>query len=727
MRNLYLLLKKELKRYFNSPIAYVILIVFLLINGWMFASNIFLIDRMTIQNFTANIPLILIFFAPAVAMQLLAEEFKDGTMEILGSLPIKDREIILGKYLAGLSLLALGIVLTLLYPLSISFFGNMDWGQVMGVYTGMLFLGATFLSFGTFGSSVSNNQVVSFIIGFAICFVFFIMGKITQVIPEYIRPVVSYMGIDSHWENLSRGVIDLRDIVYFLSLITFFIYGSWVAFGRRVRIGFYNFASLGLLGGILIFVNILASGIVARADLTDNNIYSLSDVSKKIVKNLDDPVLIEAYFSKNLPGQYEESKKYLKDLLYEYRAYSKRKVKFDFINPQTEKQKREAMSYGVRPLRFTESGRESFEIKQGYMGLVFRYADKKEVIPVVEDIESLEYDLTSRIKKITSRGLKRVGFSGDFNLPESVRNDIEERYEFVEIEEGSFKKDSLRAAVLKAGSDFDSEELNLLEQLAENEIPVGVLVDNYTIDMERFTGTKIKGNNINQFLSKFGISIKEGLILDRRSQRITVSSRRGGFITRNIVNYPYFPRITGMESENPIVRNLDEITLPFVSPLEIRTTEDGEFQVDVLARTSGQSGLDKNPVRLSPMQEHRPGSKATGGPFDVAAVVKKDDSPFRMVIVPTSKFIDEDIMATENNIDLFLNIIDWMAEDPALISIRSKGMTARPMKQVSSAKETVVKYTDILLLPILILGIGIYRWRTRKLRNLNLREKLLNE
>ncbi|MFC2062131.1 Gldg family protein, partial [Elusimicrobiota bacterium] len=676
MKKIELLFKKELKRYFDSPLAYIIIIVFLIISGWLFSSTVFLINQMTIEGFIANVPLLLMFFAPAIAMQLLAGEFNTGTIEILGSLPLKDREIIAGKYIAAFTLLSTAVISTFIFPLSISFLGDMDWGQVIGSYISMIMVGGVFLSFGVFSSAVSSNQVIAFIIGFAISFTFFIMGKVTAIIPPYARPIIGYLGIDAHWESLSRGVIDIRDIVYFFSIGGFFLYCGFIAFTRRVRIGLYSLSSVGLLAGILIMLNILTMGMVLRLDLTENKIYSLTAPSKRIVKSLKDPVIIKAYFSRDLPGEYLSNRKYLNDILHEYRAYSGSKVRFKFIDPSdNESFARDAFSCGIMQLRFTETGKEKLEIKQGYMGIALFHGDKKEVIPVIEDVRGLEYDLTTRIKKVTSSGPKQIGYVGELNISEKVESNISARYDFRKIEapedvDGA----NFHTVVIKADESFGQERLDIINKLADKKIPMAIYADLYKVDMNTFRATE-NDNKINDFLVKYNISLRKSLILDPLCQRINIATQSGNITFQNIVDYPYFPKIIDFDKDNPVVKDLKAVAFSFISPIDIKKEKSEDYSTKILAQSSERSWLDASKF-VYPFNEHSPGADAEFGPFPVICIVKEKKSPFRMIITANSRFINENLLVTPSNANFFLNTIDWLAADPDLIAIRSKGVSS---------------------------------------------------
>ncbi len=724
MKNFYLIFKKELKEYFNSPLAYIIMIVFLIISGWLFASTIFLINRVTIENFTYNVPILLMFFAPALAMQLMSKEFYSGTLEILGTLPLKDEQIVLGKVFAASTLLAASILLTLIFPVSISSFGNVDWGQLIGAYIGMILIGGLFLSAGIFASSLTNNQVVSFIIGFALSFVFFISGKLTGVIPGFGGEIFSYLGIDSHWESISRGVIDLRDIFYFLSVSGFFIYASLVIFKKRVRLGVYSLSSVILTAGIIIVINILLSGFVIRMDLTENNIYSLSAASKNMVKELDDPVLIKAFFSENLPDKYAKNEKYLKDILHEYRAYSDSKIKFEFLRPSGQSEvARQAAGYGIPPLKFTETGREKFEVKQGYMGLALIYADSTESIPIVQKLDSLEYDLTTKIRKITSKNLKRIGTVGSLGISDEMRRNITERYELAPATAPSAVK-NFNSLVARADDNFTSMHLDILKKAVEEKIPLAVYADKYKVDMKEFSATSLD-TRINEILSPLGVTIKPGLILDNQNQRISVTTRQGFFTVQNYVDYPYFPRITKLNSKHPAVKDLGAVSVPYVSPLKVSSK--AGYLIETLASTSKNSWLNTKPKYMSPMREYSSPGGAQSGPFTVGVSIRKEDSPMRVVVYSNSRFFDEEYMVTPANRALFLNTLDYITQDEALISIRSKSISARPLKESSAATRKLVKAVDIFLMPLIVLSAGIYRWKRKEYMNLKKRKEYLSE
>ncbi len=231
--NIFAIFRRELRSYFNSPVAYVVIVVFLAIIGWFFTSNLFLMNVASLRVVFELVPLVFLFFIPAITMRLLAEEKKSGTLELLTTKPVLDAEIILGKFLAAWVLLAAALAPTLLYVVTLASLGSPDLGPVVTGYLGLLLMGAVYIGIGLFSSSLTENQIVAFIISFLIVLALFLMDKILMYVPEGFASTVEFLGIDYHFSNIARGVIDSRNVIYFLSLLGFSLACATVSLGRR--------------------------------------------------------------------------------------------------------------------------------------------------------------------------------------------------------------------------------------------------------------------------------------------------------------------------------------------------------------------------------------------------------------------------------------------------------------------------------------------------------------
>lgn len=214
--------RREMQSYFNSPVAYIVLGVFLLVIGYLFFSTLFLTGFASMRNFFSATPVLLVVFAPALTMRLIAEERKSGTIEHLLTLPVTDIEVVLGKFFAAVGTLCVGLIITIPYALSVAMLTPkglaMDFGPVIGGYIGLVLLSSSFLSLGLFASSLTHNQIIAFVIGLLFSFFFFFIDKFAVLMPASLAPLLEFLSVDYHFGNIARGVVDSRDILFYASL-----------------------------------------------------------------------------------------------------------------------------------------------------------------------------------------------------------------------------------------------------------------------------------------------------------------------------------------------------------------------------------------------------------------------------------------------------------------------------------------------------------------------------
>jgi ABC-2 type transport system permease protein len=233
MRNTINIFKKEFKGYFISPIAYIVISIFLILTGWFFFSTFFLFGQAELRNFFSLLPVIFSFIVPAVTMRLFSEEFNTGSYELILTMPVSSLDIIIGKFLAAAAFIVIMLMPTLSYSIFISFIGELDWGPVVGGYVGAILLGAAFSTIGLFASSLTRNQIVAFIIGMAFCFTLTLIDKMLFFLPESALNVFQYLGANFHFQNIAKGIIDSRDILYFLSVSFVMLYGTNLVIQER--------------------------------------------------------------------------------------------------------------------------------------------------------------------------------------------------------------------------------------------------------------------------------------------------------------------------------------------------------------------------------------------------------------------------------------------------------------------------------------------------------------
>ena len=225
--------RREFRSYFVSPIAYIVIAIFLLVTGWFFFTTFFLFGQANLRNFFSLLPIIFSFVIPAVTMRLVAEELNVGSYEILLSMPVTFIDVVLGKFLAALAFVAAMLIPTLAYAISVTALGQLDWGPVVGGYIGAILLGAAFAAIGLFASTVTRNQIIAFTMGMAICFILTLIDKMLFFLPRNLLGILAYLGADYHFQNISKGIIDSRDIVYFLSVCFLALYAAYLALKHK--------------------------------------------------------------------------------------------------------------------------------------------------------------------------------------------------------------------------------------------------------------------------------------------------------------------------------------------------------------------------------------------------------------------------------------------------------------------------------------------------------------
>ncbi len=226
MRQVMLIFNKEFKDYFISPIAYIVIAIFMAVTGWLFFSTFFIYGQVELRRFFDLLPFLFALVVPIITMRLFSEELNVGSYELLLTLPVTAADIILGKFLAAVAFVGAMLIPTLSYPIFISFVGDLDWGVVVGSYLGALLLGGAYAGIGLFASSLTRNQIIACIVAMVICVVLSIINQMLFFFPQSILDVISFLSSDVHFENISKGILDSRDLLYFLSVAFLGLYAT---------------------------------------------------------------------------------------------------------------------------------------------------------------------------------------------------------------------------------------------------------------------------------------------------------------------------------------------------------------------------------------------------------------------------------------------------------------------------------------------------------------------
>ena len=218
----FIIMKRELKSYFTAPVAYIVTALFLIISGFLFYSTFYLYDRAELRRYFDTLPLLLSFFIPALTMRIFAEERRVGSIETLMTLPVTELDVVTGKYLASLLGTLIMLAPTLLYIIPAEVFGSPDYGPIFGGFVGAIFLSAAYTAIGVFATSITKNQIIAFFTGFIICIVLTMLNSFLIFMPSPIVSVLSFISAGGHFTSISRGILDTRDLIYFVSLTALF-------------------------------------------------------------------------------------------------------------------------------------------------------------------------------------------------------------------------------------------------------------------------------------------------------------------------------------------------------------------------------------------------------------------------------------------------------------------------------------------------------------------------
>ncbi len=427
MKKLLAIAGKELRLYFGSPMALIFVGVFLVLTLFVFfwVDSFFARGIADVRAIFQWMPLLMIFLVAALTMHQWSREEESGNLQVLLTMPVRLSELIAGKFLSVLILVAVALALTLFLPVTVASLGNLDWGPVIGGYLASLLLASSYIAIGLFVSSRTDNQLVALIGTVVAGGIFQLIGSpdITDLFGATSADLLRLVGTGSRFESIERGVIDLRDLIYYLSLTLFFLAANLLSLdskrwsdGAHLRSHRFNGrARLALVGlNLLAFNLLIAPASAARLDLTQHGDYSLSDVTRQLLRGLDEPLLIRGYFSEDSHPLLAPLVPRIKDTLREYELAADGKLDLEFIDPLTHPDlEREANQiYGIRPTPLQVDDRGGISLVNIYFDLLIAYGDQtstlnfSQLIEIVDSpfgvdvrLRNLEYDLTSSIQR----------------------------------------------------------------------------------------------------------------------------------------------------------------------------------------------------------------------------------------------------------------------------------------------------------------------------------------
>lgn len=491
-----------------------------------------------------------------------------------------------------------------------------------------------------------------------------------------------------------------------------------------------------LVFGILALANIVSVRLFARFDLTDQGVFTLSDASRNLAEGLDDRVSVTAYFTEDLPAPYNATRRAVLDMLNEYRAYAGANLYYTFVNPVGEEGEREAQQAGVPPVEVQVVEQDQFQVKRAFLGLVLQYEDKKETIPVVQNLGSLEYDLSSAIKRLTSQSKKQVGFTqGHGETPvqqwQRAYQELSRNYDLVPVDLASSSDVPQNLAallVIAPTSAFSDSSAAAIDRYIMGGGTAAFLINRMNVDLNaQYRLAQPSDVGLDKLLESYGTRVNADLIRDQRCANITVMQQQGFFQIQSQVPFPYLPNAASF-SDNAVVKDLQSVIFFFASSVDTSFAASRGLTAEVLIRSSEKSGRATGMTLVDPFQKFQPTdwteqnvplAAAVTGSFPsafagtpLAPSVTKSPST-RMIVVGDGDFVKDELAGARGNATLFNNIVDYLADDAGLITIRSKNIAQPPLDVLEDGTKQAVKFANLLVPPFLVVGYGLLRWRRR--------------
>lgn len=739
-RNIYAIFKKEIRGYLFNPTTYLIAGVFIAVWEFLFFQNVFLVGQASVQGLFMLLPWFFLLFIPAITMGSIAEETNKETLELLLTHPTRDRELIIGKYLSALAFSAVILLASLPIAISLNSFGDLDMGVYVGQYIAGVLLASALVSLGIGVSTYFRNQVPALMVSVLGTFALIIMGYelVTMSLPAWLGAIFSRLSVLPHYDSIARGVLDIRDIWYFALFTAIFLeIGHLKLMTRRMSKHSKKVVQEKSLLIILISLLVVTSGFglfpSLRADLTEGNIYTLTNSTKDILANLPSDIEIVLYESANLPAQYQPLSRTVKDVLKDYNTYGGSKLSVSYKNPEaSEDVAKEAMENSVRPVQFNISGNGEFQVKQAFFGLAIRAGEEHKSIPLIQNTSDLEYQLTSFISELTKTEKKKIGFlnmGGKSSTEGYALLAREMKKQFI-IEDvvlnsatSTIPEDITTLVISKPTGPLDAlHEESLRTYLASGKNAL-FLVDGLEVNTQYMIALP-NSTSTDTLLEEYGVTVYQDMAYDLRSNQ-TVQVGGGG--VRYFLPYPAY--IRALVTEGVFVGSeLNSVTIPWGSSLSVSESvlTAKELQSIPLIQTSPFGGVQKEDYTLDPQGAFSQNNLGTQllGVLLKPSEDNENENTSRIIVIGDSDFLtDNYVQGVPENIAFGMETLSYLAQENSLAGIKLKQEASHPLSFTDPKQTVWVRYGNMLgTLGVLMLVGIVLIGRRRKMRTMTYKE-----
>ncbi|SVA69766.1 uncharacterized protein METZ01_LOCUS122620 [marine metagenome] len=708
--------------------------------SWSFFQSAFLIGEASLRPlFTVDfaidkpsLPWLLALFIPAATMRLLSEEQRDGTLETLLTQPIRGWVVLLAKFTSGLLFVSIAILATIGIPLTLTSAGDLDWGASISQYIGSIFLAGSLVSIGLFTSSLTRNQIVSFILGLTVSMALMIMGLeiVAITLPSTAANLLQLLSPITHFENIGRGIIDLRDILYFLSLISTFLSATFLIIRSRTlshKTPQYRNLQLGVAGFIILSILIgwFGTSIKGRLDLTGDKLFTLSPATEEIIGQLDDLLTIDVFMTSDPPVQIAPVSRDMNDFLDDVESSSNGMIKVARHYPDDdEKAFVKSKNAGISPMEFTTISQGEYQSKRGYLGMVLTYLDRRERLPKIQTVDGFEYRLASLMNKILDdrSDKKTIGFltghqemePGNLQYFASILN---EQYQVkgIPTEEGlPMNLESIDILmIISPKSRIGDTHRNSIKEYIGSGGKAFIAIEPVLVDFNQWAGISNRDSAADLIFSEFGISIESDLVFDIQSNEPIALDGGAGSVLRN---YPYWVKADVVDPK--IGGEVQSVVIPWGSTLGILNLPDSPFTVSPLISTTEYAYIDMDMRNLRTNSPTFFQVSPDNQVLSDLAVALEHRNGSRLIITGDADWIaDGTVRNVRNSADNFLlalNLVDWLAQEDNLASVRTKIISERNLVFSSDRHRNIVRYANIAGVPIAFVLLGLVRFMQRR-------------
>ena len=490
--------------------------------------------------------------------------------------------------------------------------------------------------------------------------------------------------------------------------------------------------SLLLIAGIIVLLNLLSKQFFTRWDITEDKEFTLSKATKEILRNLEEPVSVEAYFSEGLPAEYERLRRGFQETLVEYSNISKGNVDYQFINPnESPELEQQALQSGIQPLLINVREKDQTTQQKAFMGAQLSLGDQKEMLPFIGPNSPMEYDLTTAIKKMSVVDKPSVGFieghgePGLNQLGQAVQAlSVLYAVETLDLETEASIPDRFGAiAMLGPKDSIPQSHFDKIDDYLRRGGKMVLAVDAVTGDFSSRQGTEVPGTVV-PWLAAKGLEIEPSFVVDASCGSVTVQQRQGFFTVNTPVQFPFLPVVKSF-SDHPITKGLDQVILQFASPL--RFLGDSLTFFTSIMESSEKSGIIRAPTFFNVADKKWSNADFPMSNISVGGVLEGNIGgglPAKLIVFTDGDFAvggEQGRGINPDNVNLLVNSLEWLSDETGLSELRTKGVATRPIKELEDGRRSFLKWLNFLLPILLVIGFGIFqsqRNRNKRIRRM---------